>query len=822
MSNHRSQTEPSTHEEMVSPPTDETKEKDTHALEQAADTQAGIDTGVPLVENADKQDITLEATQVMHAASKVQSLSEGFAAETTVAALKRINKEDMLKPAPGAAKLPKTSRAAAAQRMGDIPPKVSPGISYEGSHHRLHDSKWYLKRHWKRKNLRSSRSRDATHEHEIIKRVMLPIGISILLIAVLSGSIWAYATISIKDTNARYQSKITTLADILPKDNLKMYDQSGHLLYQATGDGVQTSEPLDKIAPNLQNAEIDIEDQYFWQNDGYDITGIVRAAISDLSSGHIVAGGSTITQQLIKNTLVGNSDTGLRKLDEIELAPQITRYYTKQQILNMYLNTVYYANGAYGAEAAAQLYFGLKDKPNDPASNQLDIAQAAMLAGIPSNPQFRDPISYPQNSRTRTQQVLQQMLKLKTITNQQYTAALAEIQKPNFVAYHTPAQNSQALALSSFTVYALSELAHDLKMKASALLRSGLTVTTTVNANLQTKVLSEAQNDIAAIRDSNNVHNSSIVMINPKTGAIETLIGNIDPAHDTFNVAAQGFRQAGSTMKAFTYVTAFAHGVSPGQKTNDKLQTFYYDGVTYTPDNYAGVHHGWITYRQALDWSLNIDAVRLELSPQVGVPGVYATAENAGLGATNGQLNETFTLGAMGVHLLNETSAYGTFANGGVHVAPHAINTVKNQQGTVVYTAPTTGKRAISAQAAYVLTNVLADNATRDKEFFPCDALDLYVDNQCGNTVIPAAVKTGTTNDFVDNLTIGYTPDLVTGVWSGNNDNSPMYNIIGITGAGTIWHDAMMTALQGQPVQQFAQPAGVTYNSLYRDLSVTP
>jgi membrane peptidoglycan carboxypeptidase len=821
MPNNISQTESSAHEENVSPATGATKAKDTHTLEQDADQQAEVNRKMPPVENTDQQeDITLEATQAMPAADKANSLSEGFAAETTIAALKRINKEDALQPVPSpvAAKLPKRSRAAAAQRMGDVPMKASPGVSYEGSHHRLHDPKWRLKRHWKRKNLRLSRSRDAAHDYKTVKRVMLPIGISILVITVLSASIWAYVSNSIKDTNARYQGKITTLADVLPKDNLKMYDGSGHLLYQATADGVQTSEPLDKIALTLQNAEIDIEDQYFWQNDGYDITGIVRAAISDLSSGHIVAGGSTITQQLIKNTIVGNSDTGLRKLDEIELAPQITRYYTKQQILTMYLNTVYYANGAYGPEAAAQLYFGLKDKPNDPASNQLDIAQAATLAGIPSNPDLRNPISYPQSSLVRTQEVLQQMLKLKTITTQQYILALKELQKPGFVAYHAPAQSSRALALSSFTVYALSELARDLKMKTSDLPRSGLIVTTTVNPDLQTKVLSEAQNDIAAIRDSNNVHNSSVVMINPQTGAIETLIGNINPAHDSFNVATQGFRQAGSTMKAFTYVTAFENGVSPGGRTDDKLQKFYYDGVTYTPDNYAGVHHGWITYREALDWSLNIDAVRLELSPQVGVQSDYATAENVGLGATNGDLNETFTLGALGVHLLNETSAYGTFANGGVHVAPHAINTVTNQQGNIIYRASTKGKRAISAQAAYILTNVLADNATRDKEFFPCDALDLYVDNQCGNTVIPAAVKTGTTNDFVDNLTIGYTPGLVTGVWSGNDDNSPMYNIIGITGAGTIWHDAMMTALQGKPVQQFTQPAGVTYSPVYRDL----
>ena len=703
-------------------------------------------------------------------------------------------------------------RQAAEQHQGEL--AVRSGRA-------AHNTRWRNKRHRARRNLHLKSARARASERKVMKWAVLPIAVGIPLIVALIFALLTSFNAITTATNAHYQTKVTTLVDILPKDNLKMYDASGHLLYQAIDQGIQTSEPLSKIAPNLQNAEINIEDKTFWSNNGYDLNGIIRAAISDLASGHVVEGGSTITQQLIKNTIVGNSDTALRKLEELELAPDLTSYYSKQQILNMYLNTVYYANGAYGAEAAAQTYFGLKDKPGNPASNQLDIAQSALLAGIPSNPDQRNPVSSPRASLLRTQQVLLQMYTLKTISAKQYKAALKEIQKRNFATYHAPAQSANALALSSFTIYALSELARDLKMSIGDLSRSGLIVTTTVNAGLQTRVLQEAQNDIAAIRDLHNITDSSVVMINPKTGAIETLVGNIDPAHNSFNVATQGFRQAGSTMKAFTYVTAFQNGVSPGERTLDEPQTFYYNGVMYRPDNYDDIHYGTITYREALDWSLNIDAVRLELSPKVGVMNDYTTAENTGLGPTNGSVNETFTLGSMGVHLLNETSAYGTFANDGVHVAPHAINTVTDTNGKVIYTAPTVGKQVISPQAAYILTNVLSDNATRDKEFFPCDALDLYVDNLCGGTVIPAAVKTGTSNNFVDNLTIGYTPNLVTGVWSGNDDNSPMDNIIGITGAGTIWHDAMMTALQGQPVQQFTDPGGVVYNRFYRDLSVT-
>ncbi len=190
----------------------------------------------------------------------------------------------------------------------------------------------------------------------------------------------------------------------------------------------------------------------------------------------------------------------MRKLEEVELAPDVTRYYSKQQILDMYLNTVYYANGAYGVEAAAQTYFGLKDKPGNPASDQLGIAQSAMLAGIPSNPDQRNPVTSLKRSLIRTQQVLRQMYALKSISAKQYKAALTEIQKRGFVSYHAPAQSANAVALSSFTIYALTELARDLKMNVSDLSRSGLTVTTTVNAKLQTRVLQEAQNDIAVRR----------------------------------------------------------------------------------------------------------------------------------------------------------------------------------------------------------------------------------------------------------------------------------------------------------------------------------
>ncbi len=212
-----------------------------------------------------------------------------------------------------------------------------------------------------------------------------------------------------------------------------MYDAHGTLIYEAVDQGLQVSEPLNDISPTLVDAEIATEDKYFWTNPGYDLTGIVRAALSDLTQGRIVSGGSTITQQLIKNVVVGNADTAIRKLEEVILAPEATRYYTKQQIMDMYLNTTYYGNLAYGAEAAAFVYFGLQDTPGATAAAQLDLAQSAMLAGIPQNPDLYNPFVHPQATFTRMQAVLTQMRLQGYITPAQERQAIVEAQGPHFL-----------------------------------------------------------------------------------------------------------------------------------------------------------------------------------------------------------------------------------------------------------------------------------------------------------------------------------------------------------------------------------------------------
>ncbi|MBV9232326.1 MAG: transglycosylase domain-containing protein, partial [Chloroflexi bacterium] len=674
------------------------------------------------------------------------------------------------------AKLPAYTRAAAAQRLNDLPEKPARGVYYEVPHRRLYPTGWRTKRHIKRKLLNQSNRRYAANDRITTQWSMLPMAFGTMIVFLLAASVLVTLSALANATQERYGQQVTTLGDILPKDSLKIYDSSGTLLYQAIDQGLQTTVPLSKISPNLIHAEIATEDQNFWDNSGYDITGIVRAALSDLTNGHVVQGGSTITQQLIKNSIVGNQATMMRKLQEIILAPDVTRRYSKEQILSMYLNTIYYGEQAYGADAAAFTYFDLKDTPKATAASQLDVAQAAMLAGIPSSPIARDPFLHPKAALARVQDVLQRMYTQDYITYRQYLVALDEVQQPGFL--HRGVIKPDTLA-QHFVAYALGELAQDMHVKIADLSRSGLVVSTTLDLSLQNKILKDAQKHIAELAQAHNMSNAAEVVIDNHNGAIRTLLGNIDPNNPvdgSFDVATQGFRQPGSSFKPFIYTTAFAEGISPGAPILDGPLTIQMCcGLpAYTPLNYDRTYHGLITYRYALQNSFNVPAVKLLL--QVGINPALHTAQVMGIGNNyEGTPNYTMVLGSLSVHLLDMTSAYSVFANDGVRIPAHAIDTVLDTQGRVIYHFQAQGKQVISKQAAFMTTNVLSDNSSRTFEFGKCSALYLYdhTQEQCyagdPGTIRPAAVKTGTSNDFRDNWTIGFTPDYTIGVWAGNN-----------------------------------------------------
>lgn len=590
--------------------------------------------------------------------------------------------------------------------------------------------------------------------------------------------------------------------------------------------GMQTSVPLSQISAHLIDAEVAIEDQYFWTNPGIDITGIVRAAMTDLTHDSVVSGGSTITQQLIKNAIVGSQDTVLRKLQEIILAPEVTRYYTKQQILPMYLNTIYYGEQAYGADAAAFTYFGLQDTAQASAASQLDLAQAAMLAGIPSSPIARDPFLHPKAAYQRMHDVLIQMYLQGYITALQERVALNEAVQTGFL-HRGVIHNVLA---PHFVDYALDELAGILHVNRSDLARAGLVVSTTLDLPLEQQILKIAQQHIAALAASHHMSDAAEVMIDFHTGAIRVLLGNIDPTNPKygwFDVATQGYRQPGSSFKPYIYATAFAEGMSPGMPVMDAPFTIQLCcGLPpYTPQNYDQSFHGLISYRYALQNSFNVPGVKV--LTHTGVDAALHTAQIMGITSYTGTPNYTMVLGTLGIRLLDQTSAFGVFANGGVRIPPHAIDRVVDAQSHLIYQFIPNGQRVISKQVAFLMTNVLSDNASRTYEFGPCSALSLYSNTQLQcyqgdpGTVRPAAVKTGTSQAFRDNWTVGYTTNYVMGVWAGNNDNSPMSNVTGVDGAGPIWHESMLLAEKGLPITDFQNPGGLEKRTVHYPEGIT-
>ncbi|GAC1343959.1 MAG: hypothetical protein NVSMB27_04380 [Ktedonobacteraceae bacterium] len=681
-----------------------------------------------------------------------------------------------------------------------------------------------LLRYLSRKHIRRARVKD----YRAGQKVWLSIGstlLSVLLVllsVMVAGTVTAYQFYT--HTQARYEHQVLTLYDLLPQDNLKMYDSKGVLLMQMTDQGIHTSVALNQVAPVLQHATIATEDKNFWTNQGLDILRIIRAALDDIRSGHVIEGGSTITQQLIKNLIVGNQTSLIRKLEELVLTPQVNSYYSKSDILQMYLNSIYYGHQAYGVDAAATVYFGLEDKPKQSAAMQLDLAQAALLAGIPSNPSANDPLAHPQAALQRFKTVLNLMMTQGYISKVDALDAIHEEQSAHFFK-SAPSLTNRAPHFSNFVLSQLIQLFH-LKNK-SELSRSGMIVDTTLDINLQDKIQKIAQQHIAELRDEHNITNAAEVLIDFHSGAIISLLGSIDYNNKAidgqFDVATQSYRQPGSSFKPYVYVTAFKQGASPAQAIDDTpttIDTPDSNPPTYSPTNYDLHFHGHMTLRCALQNSLNVPAVRV--LRHVGIDAAMQTARDMGITSYRGTPGYSLVLGGLGIRLLDHTSAMGTFANGGLRVGYYAINKVlSGTTSRVLYQHQLdAGKHVISPQLAYMMTNVLSDNTARLPEFYDCNVLQLYSNSQadCWNgnrgDVRPAAAKTGTTQNFRDNWTVGYTTDYVMGVWAGNDDDSPMFNVTGVMGAAPIWHDSMLLAEQGHPIRDFTNPGGLEQDTV--------
>ncbi len=593
-------------------------------------------------------------------------------------------------------------------------------------------------------------------------------------------------------------------------DATKIYDRNGRLLYEVLDPraGRRTRVPLGELPLAFRQAVVAVEDANFYENLGVDGVGIARAAIQNFSAGYIVAGGSTITQQLARDLLLSKEEresrSYWRKLREAILAIRLTRAFSKDQILEMYLNEVYYGNLAYGAEAAARTYFG---KP----ARDLDLAESALLAGLIQSPALYDPFTHLDAARARQRVVLGLMIKRGLLSDAQAQLALAEplhfvgyssrtvIRAPHFVTYVRDLLETEygAETVNHGGLYVTTSLDLDLQERAEAIVRQQLT-------DLARRTHEEGAPDY-------NVHDAALVALDPTTGEILAMVGSADYFDEAIdgavNVAVSN-RQPGSAIKPITYATAFARDYTPATVLSDVPTSFLTkENQPYEPQNYDRAWHGPMSLRQALASSNNLIAVKV--LDHVGLDAMVATAKKLGITTfdDSDRFGLALTLGGGEVKLLELTAAYAAFANQGERVEPHAILDVRPTADDGLRTAPplpstTVGDRlpAVSPQVAYLITSILSDDSARISAFGEDSLLQLSR---------PAAAKTGTTTDYKDNWTIGYTPDLAVGVWAGNADNEPMYKISGITGAAPIWHDFMEEALRSRPWHDFERPAGL-------------
>ncbi len=603
-------------------------------------------------------------------------------------------------------------------------------------------------------------------------------------------------------------------------ETTKIYDRTGqHLLYEVIDPrgGDRQWVALDKIPLLCRQAVIANEDRSFYENPGFDIRGIARAFVSNVQGG-TVQGASSITQQLVKNNLIDPEERTVReglagyqrKAKEILLAAEIGRRYSKDQVLEWYLNTNFYGNLAYGIQAAAKIYFNKN-------VDQLDLAECSMLAPIPQFP-AQNPIDNPTDAKSRQALALDAMLRDGYITAEETVAAKAEELKIG-----GGVEERFDILAPHFSVYVRKWLED--RFGADTVYRGGLKVYTTLDLDLQDFAQKTITDQVKKLTDEDhNANNGATVVIRPATGEILAMVGSADYWNDTikgkFNVAT-GLRQPGSSFKPFTYVTLLSQGVPATHGFLDVRTEFQQPGAIppiYVPENYDRKYHGYVRMRLALARSYNIPAV--EALQIAGVDNVIRTAHQMGITTLDRGLDFyglALTLGGGEVKLLDQTYAFGVFANQGNMAGapipdeqqrpgyrtldPAPVLRVENRKGEILweYKNPTV-VRVLDEKLAYLINSILSDNPVRCAAFGCPNVLELDR---------PAAVKTGTTNDFKDNWTLGYTPQVVVGVWIGNTDNSPMKKVSGITGAAPVWNQIISYFLKDKPIEPFQRPPGL-------------
>jgi 1A family penicillin-binding protein len=559
-------------------------------------------------------------------------------------------------------------------------------------------------------------------------------------------------------------------------------DKNGETFYSIGRAEHRDLVPLTEISDNIEHALVATEDKDFYEHSGFSIDGIARAVYGTVTSQEAYGGGSTLTQQLAKNTLLTADQTFLRKYQELAISIAIEQRYSKDQILDMYLNSAFFGGTAFGIEDAARMYFNASPK-------DLTLAQSSMLIGILPAPNTYSPtIGNPVYAKERQTTVLTRMVTNGYITEAQKQAALAEQ-----LAY-APQKDSTEGEAPHFAEMVLEEL-YD-KYTQEKVIRSGYRVKTTLDLGLQRKLKASIDGHIGYIQ-RNGGSNASGVAIDPTSGEVRALVGSADwnnPDWGEVNVATMA-RQPGSSFKPIYYSEALAEGIiTPATILSDVATNF--NG--YAPQNASRTFSGDISVRNALARSLNIPAVKV--MERLGIERSIETANRLGISSISKDKNYglPLALGAAEAPLLQMTNAYAAFANKGQIFKPAVIQQINTKYDDTIFKTSETSHTAISQEGAYLISSILSDNNARA----PIFGSSLTVP---GRT---AAVKTGTTDNQRDAWTIGYTPQLAVGVWVGNNNNVVMING-GSSMAGPIWVNTMKQALAGVPNTPFAVPPGV-------------
>lgn len=581
----------------------------------------------------------------------------------------------------------------------------------------------------------------------------------------------------------------TSMNSRVVAESTKIYDRSGeHLLYDVHGDEKRTVIPFEQIPDNVKYATIALEDQGFYDHHGVVVTAIIRSALKDVAKGAKAQGGSTITQQLVKQSLLTSEKTLTRKIKELILALEIEQKYEKDEILAMYLNQIPYGSSAYGIEAAAQTYFGKLAK-------DLNLAEATLLASLPNAPTYYSPFgSHTDALKNRQQMALDRMAEVGYITKDQ----AEEAKSVDILAEISPKQNN--ISAPHFVMYVKDYLVS--KYGEQAVEQGGLKVYTTLDWNMQQigeKVVAEG----AAKNVANKASNAALVAADPKTGQILAMVGSknyFDKSIDGQVNVALANRQPGSSFKPYVYLTAFTKGYLPETLLYDVPTNFSSDSQQdYTPQNYDGNFHGPLQMKNALAMSLNIPAVKtLYLA---GVRDAISLAKGLGITGLNqpDRYGLSLVLGGGEVKLIDHVNAYAALGAGGVHRDKTSILKVEDKDGTILEQyKQTDGVRVVDEKFVAMLDHIMSTNEYRAPVFGD--------NNPFKFTDRPVAAKTGTTNEFRDGWAMGYTPSLAVGVWAGNNNNSSMKaGADGIIVAAPMWRNFMNQVLGNYAIEKFPE-----------------